>query len=159
VEVNLGPQSGCADREAIVAAVRAAAAYRGCRQGTIGVAVVDDAAIHAVNQRHLQHDYPTDVISFTYALDPPHVEGELVVSWQTAERASLEAGWPAADELILYVVHGTLHITGMDDASSDQRQAMRGAEREVLAQLGIGQPPAAGADAGTATPAAGGRQQ
>ena len=157
VELNITDPAAALLSERIIHAVRAAAAHRDCHRGSIGVAVVDDAAIQMLNRRHLQHDYPTDVISFSYELQPPWVDGELVVSWQTAQREAVAAGWQAADELILYVVHGTLHITGMDDARDDQRQAMRQAERIVLSQLAGAAAPAVPSGGGASTPLAGGR--
>lgn len=121
----------------IRAAVRAAAAQRDCDAGEIGVAIVDDAQIHRLNRQHLQHDYPTDVISFPYGLAPPRVEGELVVSWDTALREAQQVGWAADEELLLYIVHGTLHLVGMDDQQPSDRAVMRRAECAVLEQLGV----------------------
>lgn len=127
-------------------AVRKAAALRACHTGEIGVAIVDDPRIHNVNRQHLQHDYPTDVISFPYELAPPHVEGELVVSWDTALREGRRVGWPAEHELLLYLVHGTLHLVGMDDQDPADRTAMRSAERTVLEQMGVSDVQAFGPD-------------
>ena len=118
-------------------AVVAAARYRGCCVGEIGVRVTDDRSIREINRDHLGHDYATDVISFGYSLDPPHVEGELVVSGETARREAARLGWPDEHELLLYAVHGTLHITGMDDQDPSSRQQMRVAEQAVLTALNI----------------------
>ncbi|WP_068136705.1 rRNA maturation RNase YbeY [Roseimaritima ulvae] len=118
-------------------AIRAAAAHRGFTHGAIGLAVVDDPAIHKINLQHLQHDYPTDVISFCYEQNAPEIEGELVVSRDTAAREAKALGWAAEHELILYAVHGSLHICGLEDGTPEQRQAMRQAEQTVLQQLGI----------------------
>jgi probable rRNA maturation factor len=125
------------EREQLAEAAIAAARYRGCRFGEIGIRVTGDEQIQQINRTHLQHDYPTDVISFGYAFQPPDVEGELVVSVQTAVRQARELDWPAASELILYVVHGTLHLCGMDDLQPKPRSEMRMAERAILRQLGI----------------------
>lgn len=106
-------------------------------QGEIGIRVTTDAAIHQINRDHLGHDYPTDVISFSYSANSPRIEGELVVSVDTAAERAKDLGWSLEHELLLYVVHGTLHITGMDDHEPQDRLAMRGAERKVMLQLGI----------------------
>lgn len=136
------------------AAAAAAAAAGGCWRGQIGLRVTGDDAIRQINRRHLGHDYPTDVISFPYRREPPEVEGELVVSWETAEREAarlagemLTAGWGAAEELLLYTIHGVLHLVGYDDVEEASRRRMREAERAVLARLGIALPPPAGPDA------------
>ena len=121
----------------------------------ISVALVDDAAIHRLNREFLGHDYPTDVISFRLSAehspspdsglraelpDTPllpntdHLEAELVISTETALRESSGHGWPADDELLLYVVHGTLHLCGYDDLTDAARPIMRDRERHYLAR-------------------------
>jgi len=122
--------------EAVVrATVSAAANYAGCHQGAVTVRICDDAAIHEINRQFLQHDYPTDVISFPYAFDPPAVEGELVVSWETAVGSARKLGHPAIAELLLYVAHGCLHLCGYDDQDPNSRKQMRRAEKAVLGRL------------------------
>jgi probable rRNA maturation factor len=118
-------------------AVIAAAKHRGFREGTIGLLITDDETIHGINREHLQHDYPTDVISFPYEMSKARVEGELVASLDTARREAAYISWPVLHELLLYVVHGTLHICGMDDQTEAEQAQMREAERAVLASLGI----------------------
>lgn len=113
----------------------------------IVVALVDDATIHQVNREHLEHDFPTDVISFVYeafrnaddykeAVNVRgyglHLDGELVISVETAIRMAQEYDWEVLDELRLYLVHGLLHLCGYDDLSDEERVLMRVAEREVL---------------------------
>ncbi|HBJ34704.1 MAG TPA: rRNA maturation RNase YbeY [Planctomycetaceae bacterium] len=122
---------------AIQNAVASAAQARGFAAGRIGVMVTDDETIHEINRRHLDHDYPTDVISFTYDRSGSMVEGELVVSLCTARRSASEIGWDWRHELLLYVVHGTLHICGLEDSSAAERSEMRANEQAVLESLGI----------------------
>ena len=123
--------------ERLQTAVATSAAQRGFDRGELCVRVTNDIGIHLINREHLGHDYPTDVISFSYGCTPPHIEGELVVSVDTARARSRELGWSIESELILYVVHGTLHLTGMDDHDPSDRAAMRQAEHEVMTALGI----------------------
>jgi probable rRNA maturation factor len=85
----------------------------------------------------LGHDYPTDVISFAYSQETPVIEGELVVSVDTARQRAKDLGWSSRSELLLYVVHGVLHIAGMDDHDESDRVAMRAAEKRVMRKLGI----------------------
>lgn len=105
-----------------------------------------------MNRQYLSHDYATDVISFGYQADPPRLAGEMVISAETARQRAAEIGWSATHEMMLYVIHGTLHITGMDDGDRDQRAAMRAAEREVMHRLGVAQIDAHGADCGLSAP-------
>lgn len=128
----------------------------------IGVALVDDAEIHRVNREFLGHDYPTDVISFPlydavedegnpFAHQDSHMssstecqeqkqfklEGELIVSTETARREAFAHGWSPDAELLLYVVHGLLHLCGYDDIADEERAKMRSRERELLAIWGL----------------------
>lgn len=63
----------------------------------------------------------------------PHLEGELIISTETALREAASHGWSPQDEVLLYVVHGLLHLCGYDDLTDEARPAMRVREREVLA--------------------------
>ncbi len=144
VEINIdpplieSPQSiESIDQPRLREAVLAAANERRFYEGKIGIRVTDDNAIQAINQKHLGHDYPTDVISFCYHNRRPYLEGEMVISIDTARRKSREIGWSQSSELLLYVVHGTLHIAGMDDQQPVAREEMRKAERDILIGLGI----------------------
>lgn len=116
-------------------AATAAALERGFTSGRIEIAVVGDDRIRQVNRQHLGHDWETDVISFPYRCEGSVIEGELIVSWDTACREAADTGWPRLTELALYVIHGTLHLTGMDDCDSRGRHEMRAAEMAVLASL------------------------
>jgi probable rRNA maturation factor len=109
----------------------------GIRHASISIAVVDDCAIHALNRQYLEHDYPTDVLSFLLERDGDRIEGEIVTSADTALANAEQFGWSAEDELLLYVIHGTLHLAGYDDQSDDARGEMRARERHYLAQFGL----------------------
>src|SRR3954451_11899946 len=92
----------------------------GVSRASISIALVDDAAIHRVNRAHLDHDCPTDVISFLLSEpDEPELAGELVVSTQTALAVAGQLEVPAWNELALYVVHGLLHLCGYDDRTDE----------------------------------------
>jgi probable rRNA maturation factor len=125
------------DERRLEAAVRAAFSDSPYDDASVSVAVVDDAAIHALNRQFLEHDYPTDVLSFPLEDDPPRLEGEIVVSVDTAERCAADAGWTRDEELLLYVVHGALHLAGFDDNAPANAMAMRRREAAVLARLGV----------------------
>src|SRR5262245_19207518 len=76
----------------------------GIRDGEVSIAVVNDSTIHQINKQYLQHDYPTDVISFVFDHQGEMLQGEIVVSSDTAAASCAEYGWSEADELLLYVV-------------------------------------------------------
>lgn len=129
--------------------VRETLATEGVAGAAIELAVVDDPTIHRVNREHLEHDHPTDVISFLYGSSSPPgtgvkgrgdgriLEGEVVASAETALRQSSVFGWRPEDELCLYIVHGTLHLCGYDDLSEKELKVMRQRERAVLKKFGL----------------------
>lgn len=125
------------DKKRLRDAVRAVLAEEGHTDAEISLAVVDDPTIHDVNRRFLQHDYPTDVISFRFSEEDEPLAGEVIVSADTAARCAIDYGWSTSDELLLYVIHGTLHIAGYDDHEPDDLAAMRAQERAHLARFGL----------------------
>lgn len=104
---------------------------------TISLVVVDDRRMHQLNREHLNHDYTTDVLSFVLDHSDDSISGEVIVCADVAYRQALELGTDPADELLLYVVHGTLHLVGYRDKTEDQAQAMRAAEQHWLIQSGM----------------------
>lgn len=128
------------DEKQYAAAAHHVLGEAGYTEGEISIAVVDDRAMHELNVRHLQHDYPTDVLSFPLLDAPPRIEAEVIVSSDTAAANAADYGWPAESELCLYVVHGLLHLAGYGDKTDDDVRDMRAAEERVLAQLGVTPP-------------------
>ena len=125
------------DSARLIEAARGVLQGQGIQQGSLSIAVVEDSVIHDLNRRFLQHDNPTDVLSFLLDASPGRVEGEVVVSADTAAERCGSYGWAVQDELVLYVVHGVLHLVGFDDGTTTQRQAMQERETFYLGQLGL----------------------
>jgi len=107
--------------------------------GKVNVVLVNSETIQQYNRDFLQHDYPTDVISFPIEdrRGEGYLEGEVLVCTEIAQCRAAEFGWTAEEELLLYVVHGLLHLTGYDDTTPEQRAAMQEKERSYLALFGI----------------------
>ena len=104
------------------------------------VALVSDREIARLNGAWLGHRGPTDVISFPFSRPRRAGEpllGALAVSTETARREAASRGHAAYHELLLYVVHGVLHLVGHDDKTARQRTRMRRAERTALRALGL----------------------
>jgi len=112
----------------------------GVEHAMVSVAVVDDATIQGLNRRYLNHDDPTDVLSFCLEREEDRLEGEVIVSSETASRQAKRFGWAPEDELLLYVVHGMLHLVGYDDQTPADARSMRTAERECLAHFHLNPP-------------------
>lgn len=128
--------NGTRYRRAIAQIVREA----GFRTAQVSVALVDDARIHELNRQFLAHDCPTDVLSFDLSDSPERLEGEIIASAETACRIAAQLDWPAENELLLYLVHGALHLVGYDDTTSPARRRMRQAEAAQLARFDVSLP-------------------
>ncbi|MDA7978496.1 MAG: rRNA maturation RNase YbeY [Pirellulales bacterium] len=105
--------------------------------GELSIAIVDNREIHELNRRFLQHDFPTDVISFPFEQEPGQWAGEIVASAEMALSTATEIGWPAEAELLLYVIHGALHLVGHDDHDTESQAKMRAAEKHYLQLLDV----------------------
>ena len=118
-------------------AVRAVLQDAGFESGEISIAVVADDEMHALNRKYLDHDYPTDVLSFVLEEDDGRLDGEIILSSDYAAREAELYGWTAADEILLYVIHGSLHLVGHDDLEPENKQKMREKERHYLGLFGL----------------------
>ena len=125
---------------AIEQAVRAALSAHACRHARLSVAVVDDAEITCLNESYLRHTGPTDVLAFDLDgdLSRSAVDGQIVASAETASREAPSRNVAPDAELLLYIIHGTLHLLGFDDASSPAATAMHQQEDALLTALGYG---------------------
>ena len=123
VQVDVGPHPREPDALAALLerAVRHALAVEEVDEGELSVALLDDAAIQALNAAHLGHDSPTDVISFALhdAGEPPL--GDVYLGVEQARRQAAEAGVDEAEELVRLAVHGTLHVLGWDHPEDEAR--------------------------------------
>ena len=105
-------------------------------KATISVAIVDDTTIRPLNAQYLGHDYATDVLSFVLETTP-RLEGEIIVSAETAANSAARFGWQPHDELLLYIIHGALHLVGYDDLEREAKEQMRLQEQYYLEQFGL----------------------
>jgi probable rRNA maturation factor len=125
------------DYDRLIAAVRLILTDAGYKSGEISLAIVDDAAMHSLNRQYLQHDYPTDVLSFVLDDDESRLDGQLIASADYAAREAPTFGWSLNDELLLYTIHGTLHLVGYDDLEPELKAVMRERETHYLGQFGL----------------------
>lgn len=109
----------------------------GFDQSEISIAFVDDPTIRDLNKQYLNHDYETDVISFVLEESETALTGQLLVSTDTAERMGQQIGVPMEHEVLLYVIHGMLHLVGFDDTDPESAEKMRSAEADYLGRFGI----------------------
>src|SRR5437016_9827953 len=114
------PQEAVAiDRARMREIVRTVLAGEEIADYEISLAFVDNATIHRLNKQYLDHDEPTDVLSFP--LSEPNAKrlsGELVIGAEVAREQAAERGHDVGAELALYVIHGLLHLCGYDDKTA-----------------------------------------
>ena len=108
----------------------------------LSLSFVDSDTIAGCNRRFLDGDGPTDVLAFPIDAadadgqgDVPRLLGDVMVCPAVAERQAVERGGHTGDELALLVVHGVLHVLGMDHAVPEEAAAMQARERELLARF------------------------
>jgi probable rRNA maturation factor len=124
------------DRQKIRAAAHIVLTGEHIEGAEISVAFVDNATIHQLNKRYLNHDEPTDVLSFPLS-EGKKLHGELVIGAEVAKTQAGARGHDVAAELALYVIHGLLHLCGYDDKDEDAAAEMRKRERRYLRELGL----------------------
>ena len=137
VEVSNRQTTVAVDAGRLSDAIRGVLCEAGVRHGSVSLAVVDDPEIHRLNRRHLNHDYPTDVLSFLLEKGDDRLEGEIIISADTAAAAAARFGWTTEDELLLYAIHGALHLVGYDDQDPAGQAEMRSQEAAALSRFGL----------------------
>lgn len=114
--------------------IKAVAASYGREAGEIGYMFVNDEKILEVNREYLGHDYYTDVITFDYDEDNV-VSGDIVISLDTVKSNSEVQHTAYDDELHRVIIHGILHLCGINDKGPGEREIMEAAENKALALL------------------------
>ncbi len=127
------------DRKALAAAISLldaeAASYRGgCPPGRLSVAFLADRELARLHGDFLGDPSPTDVITFPGA-PGAELAGEICVSVDAAARRAGRSARRLSGELLLYVVHGWLHLAGFDDRQAPARRSMRRAEARAIRLL------------------------
>ena len=112
--------------------IKAVAASYDRKVGEIGYMFVDDERILEVNNEYLGHDYYTDIITFDYCEDDI-LNGDLVISLDTVRTNAEKFGKDYDEELHRVIIHGILHLCGINDKGPGEREIMEAAENKALA--------------------------
>ena len=99
--------------------------------GNISIIFCSDNYILDVNQKYLQHDYFTDIITFDYC-EGDKLSGDLFISVDSVRENSIEYGTEFSEELNRVIVHGVLHLIGYDDYTEEDIAVMRKKENYYL---------------------------
>lgn len=103
------------------------------RIGQVNIIFCSDNYILDINQKYLQHDYFTDIITFDYC-EGKILSGDLFISVDTVRENAIFYGTEFDDELNRVIIHGLLHLIGYDDHSEEDQKTMRSKEDYYLAQ-------------------------
>ena len=114
--------------------IKEVAATYGRRVGDIGYLFVSDEKILEVNNTYLGHDYYTDIITFDYD-EEDIISGDLVISLDTVRTNAELFGKNYDDEHHRVIIHGILHLCGINDKGPGERELMEAAEDKALAML------------------------
>lgn len=101
------------------------------KKAEINVIFVNDDEIHRINKEFLNHDYPTDVITFPF--EDNNLEGEIYISVDTADMQAKEYKVTLTNELMRLAIHGTLHLIGYEDDTKEKKAEMSELEDKFLA--------------------------
>lgn len=101
------------------------------RIGNISIIFCSDNYVLDINQKYLQHDYFTDIITFDYC-EGDRLSGDLFISVDSVRENSVEFGTEFKDELKRVIIHGLLHLVGYDDHTEKDIKLMRSKENYYL---------------------------
>lgn len=102
--------------------------------GELAYIFCDDEEILRVNRQFLQHDYYTDIITFDYST-PRRVSGDMVISLDTVATNAAGLGADYHRELLRVIIHGVLHLCGINDKGPGEREIMESHEDAALRLL------------------------
>ena len=118
-------------RRETTAWIRRVAATYGRTVGEVGYLFCNDEKILEVNREYLGHDYYTDIITFDYD-EGNQINGDLVISLDTIRTNAELFHKPYDEELHRVIIHGILHLCGINDKGPGEREIMEAAEDAAL---------------------------
>ncbi|WP_303914599.1 rRNA maturation RNase YbeY [Bacteroides mediterraneensis] len=111
--------------------IKAVAETYGKKVGDIAYIFCSDEKILEVNRQYLQHDYYTDIITFDYC-EGKRLSGDLFISLDTVRTNAVQFEAPYETELFRVIIHGILHLCGINDKGPGEREIMEAAENKAL---------------------------
>ena len=112
--------------------IRSVASTYNKKVGDVNYIFCNDERILEVNREYLQHDYYTDIITFDYT-EGDTISGDLFISLDTVKTNSEQFATEYDEELHRTIIHGILHLCGINDKGPGEREIMEAAENKALA--------------------------
>lgn len=122
------------DVRAVAKWIEAVAATYSKRVGNLNYLFVDDEKILEANRQFVNHDYYTDIITFDYSRGD-RIAGDIMISLDTVATNAEKFGVPYVMELYRVIIHGVLHLVGINDKGPGEREIMEAAENKALSMI------------------------
>lgn len=133
---NEGVKAPLIKKREVTRWIKEVARSYGNKVGDVSYIFCSDEKILEINKEYLQHDYYTDIITFDYT-DENVISGDLFISLDTVESNSKEFGTDYLEELHRIIIHGILHLCGINDKGIGEREHMTQCENEALGLLSL----------------------
>ncbi len=114
--------------------IQSVAKEYGKQVGSLSYLFCSEEKILEVNRHYLQHDFYTDIITFDYT-EEDILAGDIIISVDTVHSNAEKFGTLFAEELNRVIIHGVLHLCGINDKTEDDAKRMREAEEKALQML------------------------
>jgi rRNA maturation RNase YbeY len=98
----------------------------------LSISFINSAKLKDVNKEYLNHDYETDVITFNYSKKIKDIDGEILISFEEADRNSNKYKVTYGKELCRLVIHGMLHLLNFDDKDTKSKKIMKRMENKLI---------------------------
>ena len=98
----------------------------------LSISFINSARLKDVNKEYLKHDYETDVITFNYSKKIKEIDGEILISFEEADRNSKKYKVTYGKELCRLVIHGMLHLLNFDDKDTKSKKIMKRMENKLI---------------------------
>lgn len=125
-------------RKKIIELIRKIFEYKGYRKiFGLSIIFVDENFIKRLNLKYLKKKISTDVLAFPLGENPENFLGDIVISVDFAIKNSLTFKTTLKSEILLYLIHGILHLLGYKDKTKDERKIMESEQKRILDLLKI----------------------
>lgn len=130
------PTVKISNRRAIKRWIQQVLKEKGKEAGDINIVLCNSDYVLELNKKYLNHNYQTDVITFPYSHpDELRLSGDVFIDVQTVAKNATLYRQTMSNELLRVIIHGILHLTGMNDQTEEELKLMRRAEDRALEQI------------------------
>ena len=105
---------------------------KGCSDFGLSIVFVDEKFIKRLNSKYLKRRLSTDVLAFPLGENPENFLGDIVISIDSAIKNSLTFKTKLKSEILLYLIHGILHLLGYKDKTEKERKTMESEQERIL---------------------------